>query len=176
VHRDILINYKEVKDMVNLSTNDTTKDAFTQELYRRIESYVVEVERARNDLSYFLGLFHSCRTLWENETGKELPEELKSRAGISRVISVPPPPMGRLQNVSVPEAVFEIMKRIGGPLHLDAIVNRLFSEGFRPNVKDPKAQVRIALIRGTKRGIYKRVAGNTFIIDPSVRGKRYQDV
>jgi len=162
--------------MENLSANDTIKEVFTQELYNRIEEYVVKVEAARNELNHFSGLLHSCMRLWENETGKELPEELKSRAGMPRFSGVPSISKSRLESMSVPEAVFEIMKSIGSPLHLNDIVNRLLSGGFRPNVKDPKGQIRIALIRGTKRGIYKRVAGNTFIIDPSVRNKRYQDV
>lgn len=157
------------------SVDESRKGIFIQELYRRIESYVDEVEKARNQLTRFSGLLHSCIGLWESETGQELPEELLNRAGIARAVRVAVPTVA-LENLSVPEAVFEMMKRIDGALHLNAIVERLFSKGYSLNVKDPKTRVRTALIRGMKRDLYERVGPNTFRINPAVRNKRYQEV
>lgn len=158
------------------AANQTPKDIFIRELNQRIELYVAKVEKARNELTQFSGLLHSCIALWENETGNQLPEDWLRRAGMARAIPVPAVAPVLLQNLGVPEAVFELMKGIDGALHLNAIVERLLSRGYKPNVKDLKARVRAALIRGIRRGIYERVSPNTFRINASVRSKRYQDV
>ena len=141
------------------------KDALIKEAYQRIQLLTDRVKKARDDENYNLVLLQSWITIYEDLAGKKLPKNVDARA--SRALS---------RRASVPEAVFELMRSIDSPLHLNIIVERLFSEGFRTTVKKPKEQIRIALIRGAKRGIYKRVAGNTFIVDPSVRKKSYREL
>ena len=161
--------------------NSVTDKAFTEELYRRLEKYAAECEEARSKLSRNFGLFQSIVRLWEDETGKQVPDELLRRAGMGRPVMVSPVPVPTtrpltLENLSVPEAVFELMKEIDKASHSKAIIEKLVSRGYNPKVKDLKARVRTALTRGTSRNIYKRVAPNTFQFNADYHTKRYQEV
>jgi len=167
------------------SSREAAKNTFIQELYERIESYIAIIEKARNDLVHFSELLRSCIRLYEEESGQKLPEEMLQRAGITvgmtrtGIIPLQIRPMAAVTGshvYSIPEAVFEVMKTVDGALSLNDIFERVLSRGYGSGVKNPKEQVRIALIRGVKRGLYERVAPNTFRVNPSIRSKRYQEV
>jgi len=161
------------------SENEVRKDMLVREAYARIQALVDRAEKAREELNYVSRLLHSWKTIYEDLSGEELPEEMLQPAGIviARPVPAPAPiprPMVRL--ASVPEAVFEVVRRADEPLHLNTIVERVFSKGHGPDVRKPREQTRKALNRGVKRGIYERTDPNTFKVNPSVRNKQYQEL
>ena len=161
------------------SGSEVSKDMLVREAYGRIQALVDRAEKARQELNHVSRLLHSWKTIYEDLSGEELPEEMLQRAGIAipRPVPTPPPiPRATVRLPSVPEVVFEVMRRADEPLHLNTIVERVFSKGYGPNVKKPKEQTRKALIRGVKRDIYERTDPNTFKVNPSVRNKQYQEL
>jgi len=164
--------------MTQETTNEAPKDMLTKEAYARIQSLLSRYEKAREELNYVSRLLHSWIAVYEDESGEKFPEEILQQAGIAiaRPVRPAPAPVLMARIPSVPEAVFEVMRTVDVPLHLNTVVERVFSRGYNPDVKKPKERVRTALIRGVQRGIYQRTDPNTFKIDPSVRNKRYQEL
>jgi hypothetical protein len=58
------------------------EDPFIQEVYRKIESFVAQLDSARREVSRLRALLESAITIWEDETGQKIPEELRSRVDI----------------------------------------------------------------------------------------------
>jgi len=160
------------------STNEATKDMIVREAYSRIRLLLDRYAKAREELTHVSGLLHSWIAIYEDESGEQFPEEMLQQAGMSiaRPVRPAPAPMVVPRVPSVPEAVFEVVRKADEPLHVNTIVERVFSKGYKPDVKKPKEQARKALIRGVKRGIYERTDPNTFKINPSVRNKQYQEL
>lgn len=161
------------------SENKVSKDMLVRAAYRRIQALVDRAERAREEMNYVFPLLQHWIAAYKDLSGEELPEEMLQRAGIAIPRPVPAPapiPQAMVRLPSVPEAVFEVMRRADEPLYLDTIVERVFSKGYGPDVKKPKAQARKSLNRGVKRGIYERTGPNTFKVNPSIRNKRYQEL
>lgn len=159
-------------------TNEVKKDMLIGEAYGRIRELLSKYEKAREEMSYVSRLLHSWIAIYEDESGKEFPEEMLQQAGIgmARPVRPAPAPVVIPRLPSIPEAVFEVVRKADEPLHLNAIVEKVFSKGYNPDVKKPKERVRIALIRGVKRGIYERTDPNTFKVNPPVRNKQYQEL
>lgn len=160
------------------SGNEATKDMIVREAYSRIRLLLDRYAKAREELSHVSGLLHSWITVYEDESGEQFPEEMLQQAGMSIARPVRPTPASVVipRVPSIPEAVFEVMRRADESLHLNSIIERVFSKGYRPDVKKPKEQARKALIRGVKRGIYERTDPNTFKVNPSIRNKQYQEL
>lgn len=161
--------------MEDKSVSGATKDIVVREAYSRIRLLLERYVKAHEELNYVSRLLHSWIAIYEDESGKQFPEAMLQQAGIGIARPVPAP-MAIARMPSIPEAVFEVMRSVDGPLYLKTIIERVFSRGYNPDVKKPKERVRIALIRGVKRGIYQRTDPNTFKIDPSVRNKRYEEL
>ena len=159
-------------------TKETTKDILVREAFSRIRLLLDRHAKAREELSHVSRLLHSWIAIYEDESGKQFPEEMLQQAGISipRPVAPAPAPVLIARMPSVPEAVFEVMRSVDEALHLNTIFKRVFSKGYNPNVKKPKERVRTALLRGMQRGIYERTDPNTFKINPSVRNRQYQEL
>jgi len=159
-------------------TNEATKDIVVREAFSRIRLLLERHAKAREELSYVSRLLHSWIAIYEDESGKQFPEEMLQQAGIGipRPVAPAPTPVLMARVPSIPEVVFEVMRSADEPLHLNTVVGKVFSKGYNPDVKKPKERVRTALIRGVKRGIYQRTDPNTFKINLSVRSKQYQEL
>lgn len=160
------------------TTNESTKNMIINEAFDRIRLMLDRYAKAQQEMNYVSRLLHSWIAVYEDESGKQFPEEMLQQAGIGVARPVRPAPASIVipRVLSIPEAVFEMMRSTSEPLHLNTIFERVFSKGYNPNVKKPKERVRTALLRGMKRGIYERTAPNTFKINPSVRNKQYQEL
>lgn len=164
--------------MKEKKADEATKGMLVGEARKRIQSLLTRYRNAQQELRDVSRLLHSWIAIYEDESGKQFPEEILSEAGVPLMrpvrLATTPVSIGRVP--SVPEVVFEVMRGADEPLHLNTIAEKVLSKGYDLGVKKPKERIRIALIRGVTRGIYERTVPNTFKINPTVRNKRYQEL
>jgi len=129
------------------------------------DTFMVELRKKRVELANELGALRNE----QNRISADIADVVERLNHILALIRaeegrkpgepVPIPGEPRWKEVSVPEAVFALLREYGGgPLHADVIRNMLEEKGRKVG----KDNVVTALVRAQRRGQVERVAPNTF--------------
>jgi hypothetical protein len=137
-----------------------TSDAvdYLQEKIRSYEARISELKAQRDALEAAMretqALLNSAQVLLKDELAS-------ARKGAGADPSSFPLAV-RLANLSLTEAIFEIVNSSPGPIHADQVLKTLRDAGRAPHGKRPKGSVVSILHRGVSQGMYDKVGPNLF--------------
>ena len=137
-----------------------TRDAidYLQDKIRAYEARISELKAQRDALEVVM---RETQTLL-NSAQVLLKDELVSAREVAGADPSSFPLAARLANLSLTEAIFEIVNSSPGPIHADQVLKKLRDADKAPQGRRPKGSVVSILHRGVNQGMYDKVGPNLF--------------
>ena len=137
-----------------------TRDAidYLQDKIRAYEARISELKAQRDALEVVM---RETQTLL-NSAQVLLKDELVSAREVAGADPSSFPLAARLANLSLTEAIFEIVNSSPGPIHADQVLKKLRDADKALQGRRPKGSVVSILHRGVNHGMYDKVGPNLF--------------
>jgi hypothetical protein len=132
---------------------------YLREKIHEYEQKITELQAKRDSLD---AAIHETQALL-NSARALLDDELRARQTTLTVETLGSPTLPRLANLSLTEAILEIVQVSPGPIHADNVLRQLVQAGIRPKSKAPKNSVVSILLRHVKKGRIRKVGPNLFV-------------
>lgn len=125
---------------------------------REYEQKISELQARRDSLD---AAIHETQALLESARAL-LDAELRAKHMGPASQTSEPSAVSRLANLSLTEAILEIVQASPGPIHADNVLRKLIQAGMRPKSKVPKNSVVSILLRHVKKGRIRKIGPNLF--------------
>jgi hypothetical protein len=131
-------------------------------LRKKIHEYEQKITESQARRDSLDAAIHETQSLL-NSARALLDDELRARQTTSTAETLGLPTLSRLANLSLTEAILEIVQASPGPIHADNVLRQLVQAGIRPKSKAPKNSVVSILLRHVEKGRIRKVGPNLFV-------------